>query len=146
MILCHLLSIHLPSWNEMLNVKPTSRKKLTRDLNSDGGSVDKLWDHFEGNIPRRIMDICIPHKMTSSRYNLPWFNRSLWRQTRTIQRFYNKAKSHTLDWILCSQKTSAKEFEVREAYISDFLGDAIEENTKRSNFGHISNLNNWYRV
>ena len=33
-------------------------------------SVDEKWNYFEENI-RRIMETCIPHKMTSSRYNLP---------------------------------------------------------------------------
>lgn len=54
-------------------------------------SVDEMWDTFERSI-RSIMDACIPHKMTSSRYNLPWFNRSLRRQSRAKQRLYNKAK------------------------------------------------------
>jgi len=31
------------------------------------------------------MDACIPHKMTSPRYNLSWFNSSLRRQSRAKQ-------------------------------------------------------------
>jgi len=59
-----------------------------REFNSPGVSVDNMWDYFERNV-RRIMDSCIPHKMTSSRYNLPWFNQSLRRQTRTKKRLYD---------------------------------------------------------
>ena len=54
-------------------------------------SVDEMWDTF-GHSIRSIMNACIPHKMTSSHYNLPWFNRSLRRQPRAKQRLYNKAK------------------------------------------------------
>jgi len=54
-------------------------------------SVDKMWDTFERSI-HSIMDACIPHKMTSSRYNLPWFKCSLRRQSRAKQCVYNKAK------------------------------------------------------
>ena len=35
-----------------------------REFNSPGVSVDNMWDHFERNV-RRIMDTCIPHKMTT---------------------------------------------------------------------------------
>ena len=32
-------------------------------------SIDEMWDTFERSI-RSIMELCIPQKMTSSRYNL----------------------------------------------------------------------------
>ena len=57
----------------------------TWELNSRYVSVGKMWNDFERNI-RHIMDTCIPNKMSSSRHNLPRFNRSLGRQTRTKQR------------------------------------------------------------
>ena len=41
----------------------------------DNNSVEAKWNDFENSV-RNIMDSCIPHKMTSSRYNLPWLNRS----------------------------------------------------------------------
>ena len=72
------------------------KKKLNESAdsfmaNSKELSVDEMWDTFERSI-RSTMDACIPHKMTSSRYNLPWFKRSLRRQSRAKQRLYNKAK------------------------------------------------------
>ena len=53
-------------------------KTLAGKLNTlyDNNSVETKWNDFENSV-RNIMDSCIPHKMTSSRHNLPWFNRSL---------------------------------------------------------------------
>ena len=81
------------------------------------------------------MDTCIPHKMTSSRYNFPWFDRSLRRQTRAKQRLYNKAKksrnpAHWSEYRAARKRTQKNLKSAREVYISDFLGDAIEENPK----------------
>ena len=97
--------------------------------------VDEKCDEFERNI-HRIMDTCIPHKTTSSRYNVPWFNRSLRRQTRTKQRLYNKAKKSgkSTHWneFRATRKRLQKNLKwTRENYISDYLGDAIEENPKQ---------------
>ena len=49
--------------------------------NSKELSVDEMWDTFERSI-RNTMNARVPHKMTRLRYNLPWFNRSLRRQSR----------------------------------------------------------------
>ena len=49
--------------------------------NSKELSVDEMWDTFERSI-RSTMNARVPHKMTRLRYNLPWFNRSLRRQSR----------------------------------------------------------------
>ena len=67
---------------------------LADDLAETGYSdtpIHEMWVNFENNI-HQIMDACTPHRMTSSRYNLPWYNRSLRRQTRAKQRLYNMAK------------------------------------------------------
>lgn len=79
---------------------------------------------------------CISHKMTNFRFNLPWFNCSLRRQARAKQRLYNKAK-------VSGNKAQSEKFRatkkrvhqslnsVRNVYISDYLGEAIETNPKR---------------
>ena len=77
-----------------------------------------------------------PHKTTSSRYNVPWLNRSLRWQTRTQQRLYNKAKKSgkSTHWnkFRAARKRLQKNLKsTREKYISDYPGDAIEENPKR---------------
>ena len=42
-------------------------------------SVDAKWNMFQLRLTgiMTIMDCCMPHKFTTSRHNLPWFNRSL---------------------------------------------------------------------
>ena len=87
-----------------------------RETSFKDASVDEMWDNFESHIHH-----IIPHKMTSSRYSLPWFNRSLRRQSRTKQRLYNKAKKsgNPVHW---------NEFR-----------SARKRLQKKSVFGHISN-------
>lgn len=112
-------------------------KKLANDinLNNESKTVDEKWNEFEFGV-HRIMDALIPHKMSSSRYNLPWFNRSLRRQSRAKQRLYNKAKrsGNPLHWhqFRAARKRMHQSLKTaRDSYVSDFLGEAIEENPKR---------------
>lgn len=70
---------------------------------------------------RHTMDTFIPQKMTSSRFNLPWFNRSLRRQARAKQRLYNKTKASVwkpipLGKILCRSETYASEFKINKEH------------------------------
>ena len=92
------------------------------------------------------MDSCIPHKMTSFQYNLPWFNRSLRRQTRTKKRLYDKTKKsgnpvHWNEFRAARKRLQRKLKSAREAYISDFLQEAIKENPKRF-WSYIKQLKN----
>ena len=98
-------------------------------------SVDNLWDTFERSI-RSIMDACIPHKMTSSRYNLPWFNRSLRRQSRAKLSVYNKAKrsqnpQHWSEFRDARKRLHKNLKSAREKFVSDYLGESIKDNPKR---------------
>ena len=82
------------------------------------------------------MDASIPHKMTSSRYNLPWFNRSLRRQSRAKQRLYNKAKrsqtpQHWSEFRDARKRLHKNLKSAREKYVFDYLGESIKENPKR---------------
>ena len=99
---------------------------------------------LEDNI-HRIMDSCIPSKWTSSRFNLPWFNHSLKRLARHKQRLYNKTKTsgNHNDWkaFRVARNLMHKKLNgARNAYVSDYLGEAIEENPKRF-WSYIKQLN-----
>ena len=110
--------------------------KLSLHMDTRGfNSIDEKWSCFEDNI-HCIMDSCIPSKWTSSRYNLPWFNHSLKRLARRKQRLYNKAKfsgnQNDLKAFRVARNLMRKRLkEARKTYISDYLGEAIEENPKR---------------
>ena len=80
--------------------KRTDQEKLNQQLGSFAAqfensttnmSVDGKWKVFAQTITS-IMDDRIPNKLSKSRSNLPWFNRSLRKQTRKKQRLYNKVK------------------------------------------------------
>ena len=74
--------------------------------------------------------------MSSSRYNLPWFNRPLRRQARAKQRLYNKAKksgnpTHWHQFRATKKRMHQSLKTARDGYMSNFLREAIEENLKR---------------
>ena len=107
-------------------------------------SVDEMWDTFERSI-RSIMDACIPHKMTSSRYNLPWFNRSLRRQSRAKQRLYNKAKrsqnpQHWSEFRDARKRLHKNLKSAREKYVYDYLGESIKDNRPKHFWSFIKHL------
>ena len=79
-------------------------------------------------------------------YVVSWFNRSLRRQTRAKKRLYDKAKKsgnpvHWNEFRAARKRLQKKLKSAREAYISDFLGDAIKENPKRF-WSYIKQLKN----
>ena len=54
-------------------------------------TVEENWHELKHHINKLINDK-VPHKWSSTRYNLSWFNRDLTRMTKCKQRLYNKAK------------------------------------------------------
>ena len=53
--------------------------------------INTKWNTLKKQL-NDIMDSCIPTKMTTTRHNVPWINRTLIRLTRNKQRLFNKAK------------------------------------------------------
>lgn len=101
---------------------------------SETESIDTKWNMFQQRITE-IMDSCIPHKFTTSRHNLPWFDRNLRRQTRKKQKLYNKAKKtgRQTDWnkFKVARKQLNKNLNMsRNNYLSGFLGDSLKQNPK----------------
>lgn len=99
-------------------------------------SVVVMGETFERNI-HSIMDACIPHKMTSSRHNLPWSNRWLRRQSKARQRLYNKAKwlqnlQHWSEFRDARKRLHKNLKFARQKYLSDNLGETVQENPERS--------------
>ncbi|KAI8510107.1 hypothetical protein Bbelb_125350 [Branchiostoma belcheri] len=75
-----------PAIKKDLTDYATNFHKRTQDM-----SVTQKWSDFKDKM-KDTMNKHIPSKITSSRYNLPWFNRNLRRHCRKKQRLYNKAK------------------------------------------------------
>ena len=106
-------------------------------------SVDAKWIMFQERLTG-IMYSCMPHKFTTTRYNLPWFNHSLRRQTRRKQRLYNREKKsgRQSDWnkFKVVRKQLHKNFNrSRNDYLFDFFSDSIRENQKAF-WSHIIKL------
>lgn len=96
-------------------------------LNLSDSSVNEKWS--------AIKEANVPSKITSSRYNLPWFNRSHRRMSRKKQRLYNTAKKSNkeADWAKFNslKKKVRKDLSAaRNSYVSEFLSDNIQENSK----------------
>jgi hypothetical protein len=86
-------------------------------------SVEERWNDLEYRL-QHIMNTFIPYRTTSSRHNLPWFNRSLKRLVKTKQRLYNKAKK-------CEKTSTQSIKDCQEyVYVSEYLTEAVANNPK----------------
>ena len=100
-----------------------------------GMTVHDKWDCIKTTI-LQTMASYVPHKFTSSRFNLPWFDRTLRRAVRRKQRLYNKAiKSGKIsDWEVFRdfrRHTHKLIKTTRSSYIRNILGSAIKEEPKK---------------
>ena len=109
----------------------------------------------------QIIDKIIPHKMTSSRYNLPWFGRPLRQLCRKKQRRFNMAKAsqRTADWNnynnnfkKCVQRNSVPL--KRITLLTSWLAEAFKDNPSvfwryiknLSILSNISHLSTFVRI
>ena len=93
-------------------------------------SVDHKWNALKSTMERNI-----PTKSSSSRFHLPWFNRTHRRLCKKKQRLYNDAKrlGNETDWAKyrsVKKKLRQELKKARNVYVSGFLSDAIQENPK----------------
>ena len=93
-----------------------------------------------------IIDQNVPHKLTSSKLNLPWFTRTQRRLCRKKHKLFKKAKktNKTDHWTTYKsfRKTVRKNLkEARNSYISNTLKNSLNENPKAF-WSYIKKLNN----
>ncbi|KAI8513198.1 hypothetical protein Bbelb_098370 [Branchiostoma belcheri] len=118
-----------PAIKKDLTDYATNFHKRTQDM-----SVTQKWSDFKDKM-KDTMNKHIPSKITSSRYNLPWFNRNLRRHCRKKQRLYNKAKKtgQEEDWNKYKRVKKGVQKSMRQAhskYVADILGEAIVDKPK----------------
>ncbi|KAI8483732.1 hypothetical protein Bbelb_385240 [Branchiostoma belcheri] len=118
-----------PAIKKDLTDYATNFHKRTQDM-----SVTQKWSEFKDKM-KDTMNKHIPSKITSSRYNLPWFNRNLRRHCRKKQRLYNKAKKtgQEEDWNKYKRVKKGVQKSIRQAhskYVADILGEAIVDKPK----------------
>ena len=96
--------------------------------------IQEKWDFIEKGI-KASMDSRVPSKSSSTRHDLPWFQRKHRRLTRCKKRLFNKAKASgsTEDWarFRMIQKTTRRSLQrAKRDFISNHLASNIEDNPK----------------
>ena len=105
--------------------------------------VNEKWEFIRDNLTS-IMNRFVPSKMSSSRYNLPWFNSTLRKQCRKKQKLYNKAEKscNSSDWdVFTAERRSFKKNlrTARSKYYSEYLETSLKDEPK-SFWSYIKNL------
>ena len=131
-------------WNKanMENLTKEVSDKL-QNYTWDEDDIDNNWN-FLRNTLLEAQEKHVPHKLTSTRHNLPWYNKKLRRLSNKKHRLYKKAKKSNLQADMSSFKTCRAEYKkcLREAqrdYFLDFLEPKLDTNGKYL-FNHIKRL------
>ena len=98
-------------------------------------TVEENWCELKQHINKLINDK-VPHKWSSTRYNLSWFNRELTRMTKCKQRLYNKAKQtqSRADWDMykqCKKDTTSAIRKAHNEYVEQKLIRGLEEGSTK---------------
>ena len=109
--------------------------------NCPNRSIEENYKDFRDYI-QHIMDAHIPTKMSTTRFNVPWFNGTLKRMCKKKQRLYNKAKkSHNKgDW---NQYKSFKRDTLKAVrrqrwkYIHDLLQVGLDRGDTKPFWGYV---------
>ena len=105
--------------------------------------VEASWNNFK-NVLLEAQDKFVPHRLSTSRHNLPWFNQKLRRLAKKKQRLYNKAKKTKTNDDMTAFKKCRGEYsqclrKAQRQYYNDFLEPKIDENAKYM-FNYIKRL------
>ena len=83
-------------WNRV-NKEALNRDVLAKLSTAvlDEKDIDQNWNSFK-QILLEAQDKHVPHRMSTMRHNIPWFNQKLRRLCNKKQRLYNKSKKSDL--------------------------------------------------
>ena len=96
--------------------------------------INTLWQEFKLGVDNILKSL--PSKMTSSRFNQPWVNRTIKRNARRKQRAYNKARNSgsQSDWSRFKRLQKLQRVECRNSfnsYIRDIISPDLHQRPKR---------------
>ena len=96
--------------------------------------MEENWTSFK-NILLEARDKFVPHRLSTSRHNLPWYTQNLRRQCNKKQRLYNKSKKTKSKDDIKAFKQCRGEYNrllknARRDYYQDFLDPRLDENSK----------------
>ena len=105
--------------------------------------VETIWMTLKKHVEDTTSK-CVPSKMSSSRHNQPWINRTIKRLARRKQRAFNKARSSNLpkDWARLHKLQKLQKLECKKAfhtYIMDIISLDLYERPKRF-WSYIKNM------
>ena len=96
----------------------TSVKDLSDSIISHTeDDVDTKWTNLKKGLVK-IMDDCIPSRMTSNKHNLPWINDRLRREIKRKHRLFQKAKKDNTQeaWDRYKQQKRTTQKDIRQAH------------------------------
>ena len=107
-------------------------------------TVEENWHELKHHINTLINDK-VPHKWSSTRYNLSWFNRDLTRMTKCKKKLYNKAKQtkSQADWDIykqCKKDTTSAIRKAHNEYVEHKLIRGLEEGSTKPFWRYVKSL------
>ena len=104
-------------------------------------SVEENYSKFKNEI-ESLMTKYIPSKMTSTRFNMPWFNNTIKRMCKKKQRLFNKAKRTKLNRHWQQYRAFKKDVlksirKQRWKYINDILQVSLEQGDSKPFWSYI---------
>ena len=114
--------------------KYVSEKISTHNF-GENSDIDANWNVFK-NILQEARDKFVPHKLSTTRHNLPWYNQNLRRLTNKKQRLYNKMQLLRCDVLNSSSTTVWFPSEVSLLWMLS-LQSKIPNPTPRNTHYHI---------
>ena len=89
--------------------------------------ISTKWNALKKQL-NDIMDTCILSKMTTTRHNVPWINRTLIRLTRKKQRLFNEAKKKKgSDAWSCKKQVTQQMRKARSDYVNNIIESCFQE-------------------
>ena len=106
-----------------------SKHSFTNDDN-----IDKNWNIFK-DILIEARDKFVPHRLSTTRHNLPWYTQNLRRIGNKKQRLFNKARKSNLKEDIKAFKLYRSEYKrilknAQRDYYLDFLEPKLDQNGK----------------
>ena len=93
-------------------------------------SLQENWDILKNKLST-LMEEDIPAKMSSSRFNLPWFTSSLKKLNRKVQRLYNVQRKSGLECDIRKFKQTRKAYKQKlNKVYGDYINNLLESSQK----------------
>ena len=130
------------NWEEITKATEDFCTKFAADF--DKFSVEENWSCFK-KFAVDLLNERIPTKLTTSRYNLPWFSKALGRLVRKKQELYNRANqshkpAHWAEYREIKKRTERALKRARWAHLKDTLTESLAEGNSKPFWAYVKRL------